>query len=374
MKLEITKKYNTQKSDLSNLKKDLLLKRFDSELEVESYYESNKVFYLIALYVSVLAQVGSLVSSYAFFENVISQKLKNEFALALTSFVIILLIEIVKYFALQKTLKKVFAKKRSLPTANIILSVLICSFSAYASVVGAKEVATTNEVQNEIIANAKLQIETIKKEISQITNKSDFKNVVWANGIAKEVLTEQGKNLVTSKENEIDKIKRKLEKDLSKNDLKNLEIQNNFQIFFGIFELLFLICNFFIWNFKRNCVMELDLCKSVKSELQSTEPVIQMRSNQNEAKVELRSNENEFEINEAEPIQSNKPKKETKLFLEKLERKKSKYLEKYLEIVEVILENNQNGIPDMETKKQVLANFDIGVTTYYNIKRIIENA
>jgi hypothetical protein len=60
-------------------------------------------------------------------------------------------------------------------------------------------------------------------------------------------------------------------------------------------------------------------------------------------------------------------------FVQKMDLRNAKYLQKYREVVELIFEMQSLHFLDNEIRDQVTQHFAVGETTYYNIKRILNN-
>lgn len=410
-------------SDMSILSKHSLIQKFEKEIENKSFFDSYLTFYYLAVFAIPLAQVASAFSSYHFIDELMKIKIQNaDFRIWIVVF-ILTGIELLKFFFAKITLQKVFAKNPKYNFFLISFSILISGSSAYFSIVGGGLYGQDKKAVAKTELNFDSKITKIKSEIDSIQLGDAYKQIVWiGNGQTKRILGKEGLALIQKKETEIDTLKSKEKSKIIEVNLQNKTNKNQYEIFFGVIEAVFLLAVTFVWHFKRTSIVS----KELQRELSKVEaPAIENlstsnhTSNQNKTQIgfevprfkRIQKPRNDFEVglNKPKPIfevglQPIKPKLQSEVqskiqsievtksdFESSIEVPKSSFesdfeaalnalsykfqrtLLKHQKLVKYIFEQRKELVPTSIICKSALENFKVSESTFYNILRILDN-
>lgn len=212
-----------------------------------SYYDSNVLMYRLAHVFSIVCQVATMVSSYTFFAAILAPKI----SIVLVPYVIVfllLLVEVLKYVSFHKAMEGLFALPYRLEVSFLLFASFLCIVSMYASIVGGGNLGIDKE---RIVSTNRLydqQIVSIKEEIKSIVARNTWKGSTW--------FKPKDEALLHQKESFLSSVLAKKEKELNGIDNDNNVQANTYRFAFAFFDLLFILCTVFVWNFKRNVVIE----------------------------------------------------------------------------------------------------------------------
>lgn len=236
------------KGKFFNYSKNENLTKFSQELSPQDYYNSYLGMFYFCLVLTFLAQILSLGSEYSYFSQVFSSSL-NGVLLVGATVLFCLFIESAKYFVFGAFFKQMFLLTRS--SVNpflLILAFCISAVSIYASIIGggsfgidtAKVASTESKHDSEITA--------LRKEIAEIHQRNTWKGNTWISGKDKAVLHQ--------KESELSKAKTAKESELQAVATQNKESELTYRYWFGAFELVFVLCTWFVYYFKKRTAIE----------------------------------------------------------------------------------------------------------------------
>ena len=236
------------KSKFFNYSKNENIQKFSNELSPQDYYNSYLGLWYFCLVLTFLAQILSLGSEYAYFQSVFSSSLSGVLLIGATV-LFCLFIESAKYFVFGAFFKEMFLlTKASVNPFLLALSLLISAVSVYASIIGggsfgidtAKVVTTESKHDKEIQA--------VRSEIAEIHKRNSWKGNTYIAG--------KDKALLHTKESELSKVKQQKESDLQAVETKNKEQETVYRYWFGSFELVFVLCTWFVYYFKKRTAIE----------------------------------------------------------------------------------------------------------------------
>jgi len=164
----------------------------------KTYQENNELIYFTALFFGVISQFATAVSSYSFFAEILAIKLSPTL-LPFAVVLLLLLIEILKYVSIHKGLEGFFALPQRTNKALLVLAVLLCSISMYASILGGGNFGIDSQKITNTETAFNTEIAGLQADIQAITNRNTWKGQTY--------LSKKEKNLVYAKENEITKLK-----------------------------------------------------------------------------------------------------------------------------------------------------------------------
>jgi hypothetical protein len=417
-----------QDSEMKKLNKETLFEKFEQDIQEKSYFDSYKAFYVLCVCLAFLSQIASAYSSYTFFHQILKIKIQHVEVLMYATIAVIILIEVLKYYFYKISLQKAFALKREISIFLIAPTFIISFVSIYASVIGGGTLGENHKTIQTHHQDTKSLTEAIKMEIKAIQQGDEFKQVVWiGNGKTSKVLNDTGLKLVEAKQKEVESILKKAEEQESKLNQENKTNNQRYSLVFALFEALFIVCSYFIWHFKRTSIID----RKLKRELQNfedtsksnvattpknsdliTETIKEIQDDFKAIQDSLKpkpelTRQVGFQINKPKPIfevnlepiqskfkedsnhhqqafedslrllQSEKEdfevrKSQFEATLKKASLKNAKYLQKYKEAVEMILELEADKT-DTEICNTITSKFEVSKGTYYNIKRILNN-
>lgn len=243
---------------------------FAHELTAKPYYIRYKQLFWLCVGLSFVAQIASLISSYAYFEGVFSVAIKHPYLLVVGVLVVLMTIEILKRLLLTNSLQSWFGLQRVFSPIPTLFAVILSILSMYASVTGggsfgvdlAKEVATATVHHTNTDSLAKVydtEIGVIRSEIAKIEHRNSLNGATW--------LPKQERKLVHAKEQRIRELQAAKDLDIANHkqqaakEIETVRIENQtnketYQYWFLGFELLFLACMVFMYDYKRKSVIE----------------------------------------------------------------------------------------------------------------------
>ncbi|MCU0393782.1 MAG: hypothetical protein MUE81_21935 [Thermoflexibacter sp.] len=236
------------KNKFFNYSKNENIAKFSAELSPQDYYNSYLGMWYFCLVLTFLAQMLSLGSEYSYFSQVFSSSLSGAL-LILATVLFCLFIEASKYFVFGAFFKQMFLlTKSSINPFLLVLGILISGVSIYASVMGggtfgidtAKIVSTESKHDSEIT--------TLRKEIAELHKRNTWKGNTYIQG--------KDKQLLHTKEAELSKAKQQKEGELKQVEAKNKESELTYRYWFGAFELVFVVCTWFVYYFKKRTTIE----------------------------------------------------------------------------------------------------------------------
>lgn len=235
--------FNTQKNNFAAFTQTTKTLQFVEQLQPKTYYETYKDLYFGAIFFSVLAQIATAVSSYSFFADLFAPKITNEYLLIFSVCVILAIIETLKYLTLNKALLSVFSLP-SKPNYILLSFALILSIvSIYASVFGGGNLGIDTQKVTTVKSEFDTEIATLRTEINDIAKRNSYKGNTYITG--------KDKKLLHSKETTLQALQAKKDSELNKVHSINENNANTFKIGFGCFDLLFILCSLYVWNFKK---------------------------------------------------------------------------------------------------------------------------
>jgi len=396
-----------------------------NEVGQRTYYEQYKNLYYFAYVLIFLAQFASAFSSFAFVHSFVSYKVSAEFSGAV-SVLILVIIEISKFYLYTVFLRQFFQRVRKFEPSLFLATLLISCFSFYASISGALELGQNKELltnTSEMFADSLSKVEqSIKQDIANINTQINsvqkdnaFKQVVWVNGRAEKILSEAGKSQIARLQSEKEKLMQRLEnkeqtlqaesrKAKQAIQITNQKNGNTYSWFFGSFEVIFITLSFWVWHFKRQSIISFEL-----SEIEN-EPLDNLSESSNEGTNRVRTEYEPFKPNpkvlpvgfELPKLSANRVRTEYELEETNKKTVEPKKLESTNPVrTKYELSESENKIftelyeKAQTDSKSVLANYpyttlavyegkswkflnestkwnECGRTTYYTIKRIIE--
>lgn len=271
---------------------------FEQELSTKPYYVRYKQLFWLCVVLSFLAQIASLISSYAYFAGVFAVAIKHPYLLVAGVVVVLMTIEILKRFLLTNSLQSWFGLQRTFAPLPTFFAVLLSVLSMYASVIGGgsfgvdtqKEVVTAAIYHDNTDSLAKVydtEIAIIRTEIAKIEHRNSLNGATW--------LPKTERKLVHAKEQRIRELQAAKDLDIANHkqqaakelDLVRTENQTNkamYQYWFLGFELLFLACMVFMYDYKRKSVLE-NLLQVPQSPTIATVPTHDIANNTTTANV-----------------------------------------------------------------------------------------
>jgi hypothetical protein len=255
---------------LSNFSAVETVATFANELTAKPYYIRYKELFFVCVVLSFVAQIASLISSYAYFEGVFAVAIKHPYLLVLGVMVVLMTIEILKRFLLTNSLQSWFGLQRTFAPLPTFFAVLLSVMSMYASVTGGgsfgvdlqKEVATATVHHTNTDSLAKVydtEIGVIRSEIASIEKRNSYKGTTYLPKKEKELVhakEQRIRELQAAKDTDIANHKSKAAKELETVRTENQTNKATYQYWFLGFELLFLACMVFMYDYKRKSVLE----------------------------------------------------------------------------------------------------------------------
>jgi hypothetical protein len=242
------KLFDSQKNNFADFAQTTNSLQFVKQLQPKTYYETYKDLYYAAIVFSVLAQIATAISSYAFFVDLFAPKIQNPIMLVCVVVVVLAIIETMKYIALNKALLGLFSLPKKENYVLLAFALLLSLCSVYASVVGGGNLGI--DMQKVVTVKSKFdtEIAVLRSEIAAIQNRNTYKGNTYISG--------KDKTLLHTKETQIQALQAKKDNELIKVSQANENNANTFKIGFGLFDLLFLLCTLYAWNFRKLVALE----------------------------------------------------------------------------------------------------------------------
>ena len=247
--------FNTQNKNFASFAQTTNELSFVEQLQPKTYYETYKDLYFGAKFFAVLAQIATAISSYSFFAALFAAKITNEYLLVSSVVVVLFIIEIMKYLTLNKALLSIFTLPSKPNYVLLSFAMILSICSIYASVIGGGNLGIDNDQVNVVKSEFDNEIGTLRTEITDIQKRNTYKGNIYIVG--------KEKKLLHAKETAIQALQAKKESELNKVSIDNENNANTFKIGFALFDILFLLCSLYVWNFKKLVSIE-----SLANELQ----------------------------------------------------------------------------------------------------------
>jgi hypothetical protein len=242
------KLFDSQKNNFADFAQTTNSLQFAKQLQPKSYYETYKDLYYAAIVFSVLAQIATAISSYAFFADLFAPKIQNPILLVCVVVVVLAIIETMKYIVLNKALLGLFSLPKKENYVLLAFALLLSLCSVYASIVGSGNLGIDTQKVVTVKSEFDSEIATLRTEIAAIQNRNTYKGNTYISG--------KDKTLLHTKETQIQALQAQKDNELSKVSQANENNANTFKIGFGLFDLLFLLCTLYAWNFRRLVALE----------------------------------------------------------------------------------------------------------------------
>ena len=419
-KSEITKDLAKKISPIFEMNRAVRVANFAMELREKTFSERYELLYFLAIAVGFISQGLSSWASFVAVHSVVTLKASGDIATAVT-FILLGAIEAIKFALVTICFGQIFSLRPAYPYPIILLMMLWSAFSMYLCVSGSSEIAKDKTTEVRLAKEQAGKERELKSTIAEIQNSDSYKDVVWGNGQASKVLSSVGKSLIQKRESELDSLRKTYQ--VKTNDFKvgQVNAQQKFQYFFGLFELLFLATTWGAFYYKRTSAIEAKLHEHSANTPEVQNGVVRVTTSQNANQTEVvrevvqtapqnsevlrtvtphstphhsENNEVETDKNEVSGVENEVPEPTPKrnsvskvrsevenethdeleksyLELIRFANGKSQWFERYKTVVKSILECEKNGANDAETRTVCIGLHKIGKTTYYDIKKFI---
>jgi hypothetical protein len=221
---------------------------FVEQLQPKTYYETYKELYFGAKCFAVLAQIATAISSYSFFADLFAAKITNEYALIVCVCVVLIIIEVMKFITLNKALLGLFSLPAKPNYVLLAFALVISLCSIYASVIGGGKLGIDNEQVSTVKSEFDTEIAILRAEITDIQKRNSYKGNTYIAG--------KEKKLLHQKEGNLTDLQAKKDSELAKVHDLNETNANTFKIGFGLFDIFFLLCSFYVWYFTKLVAIE----------------------------------------------------------------------------------------------------------------------
>lgn len=222
--------------------------QFVDKLQPKTYYETYKDLYFGAKFFAVLAQVATAISSYSFFAELFQTKITNQYLLVSSVVLVLAIIETMKYLTLNKALLSLFSLPAKPNFVLLAFALILSICSIYASVIGGGNLGIDTQKVVTVKSEFDTEIANLRNEIKDIAKRNTYKGNTYIAG--------KEKALLHQKESALQAMQAKKDNELNKVNAENENKANTFKIGFGIFDLLFLLCTLYVWNFIRKVAIE----------------------------------------------------------------------------------------------------------------------
>lgn len=233
---------------------------FVEQLQPKTYYETYKELYFGAKCFAVLAQIATAISSYSFYAVLFTAKITNEYAQMFCVCAVLIFIETIKYLLLNKALLSIFSLPAKPNYVLLVLGLILSFCSIYASIVGGGNLGIDTAKVETVKSEFDSEIAFLRTEITDIQKRNTYKGNTYISG--------KDKKLLHQKETTLQGLQAKKDSELAKVHDLNETNANTFKIGFGLFDILFLLCTFYIWYFSKCVAIE-----SLASDLLITIPI-----------------------------------------------------------------------------------------------------
>jgi hypothetical protein len=156
-----------------------LLQQFEQDLRPRSFMESYQVFYYLAIVLALLAQIASAYSSYQYISDLIHLKVKTSDWVHYLTLLVLVWIEIIKFYLFKITCQKYFGLPREPQVVLLLLTLTISGLSAYASIVGGGQYGIDSQ---KVVQTENRYADLIRQkqaEIQNLQNRDDYKQIIW---------------------------------------------------------------------------------------------------------------------------------------------------------------------------------------------------
>lgn len=245
--VELAKKFDKNTSSYTDFSATQEQLGYVHELQARPFYKEYRLLFLLCYGMAFLAQIASAISSYHFFASLLSHKLWG-LGLIIATVILLLSIEALKYVLVNKSFAKLFALHPQRPFVLLFLAATLSLLSMYASIVGGGNLGIDVTKTTQTTQDFDREIAVIRQEIQAILHRNSWKGSTYLAG--------KDKNLLHNKELELTQLKQNKEKALTDLAQYNAQIQTSYQIGFGIFECLFVLCSIFIWYYQKRSAVD----------------------------------------------------------------------------------------------------------------------
>lgn len=242
------KLFTSQNNNFAEFAQTTNTLQFVDKLQPKTYYETYKDLYFGAKFFAVLAQVATAISSYSFFAELFQTKITNQYLLVSSVVVVLAIIETMKYLTLNKALLSLFSLPAKPNFVLLAFALFLSICSIYASVIGGGNLGIDTQMVVTVKSEFDNEIANLRNEIKEIAKRNTYKGNTYIAG--------KEKALLHQKESTLQAMQAKKDNELNKVNVENENKANTFKIGFGIFDLLFLLCTLYVWNFVRKVAIE----------------------------------------------------------------------------------------------------------------------
>ena len=255
-----------EESNMKKFNKESLIKRFQQETTPREFYDSYKVLFWIAIVLAFIMQLASATSAYNYIDQIIAIKIAQIDLRLILVLATLVFVEVIKYHLYSITLQKAFARPRAFEPFLILLTLAVSAFSFFASVSGGGEYGVDHKKEKTRSNYYDKKISEVKSQIQEIQNSEAYKVVKWiGNGQTALVLSPEGLKLIQKREAELSEFKQEKAQQLQKINQENSTNRKRYEYAFGTFEIIFILCQLFIWHFKRSSAQDREISEQINS-------------------------------------------------------------------------------------------------------------
>jgi Zn finger protein HypA/HybF involved in hydrogenase expression len=242
------------------------------QLGNQNYYNRNRPFFLLCVFLAVAAQGAAAFSSYSFLNSWVSIKVTNiDLALVITV-ALLLTIEGAKYFSVHSVFQSKFSlAKPPINYVALIIALIVSVFSMFASVKGGGHLG----IDETKVVTAKSEYDShilqVREEIADIKKRNTWRGNTYIAGKEKTLLMQKEATLADARTNK--------DKSLGKIEAENAKNQSAFQYAFLTIEVLFFLFTFFQFNYKYHSAVEFEREKAENTTQEVTNQVTSVVSN-----------------------------------------------------------------------------------------------
>lgn len=282
----------SESNDIRSVDRELNRLQLASKIKKKTYHDSNIDFYYMCVFLAFVAQLTTITSCVAFGVNFFtSLSPKSAYVLSL---VILAFFEIGKYICSKTVFGAIYdLPKRNVNYLSLALLIVLTALTTVLSVIGGGElgvdktavVNTDNKYASQIdsISNAyqkdiDLQVQAIDQQLGTYRPQyqeiqTRYKGTTWrakSDYIKEQSLLRAIEKLETKKTQIIEKVsanksndialaKQKYANESNEINAKNEVASLQYRIFFWIFDVLFIVCTWYKYHFKKYQQIELEL-------------------------------------------------------------------------------------------------------------------
>jgi ribosomal protein S27AE len=218
------------------------------ELSEKDYYTRYRALYWFAVVLALLAQVGSLVSEYSYFEAIALIKLTG-WAATIAAGLFVITLEFAKFYVINRLFADVFRLAGVRVAYGLaIVAIGISALSVWASIQGGGSLAINPQAIESATSPYATEIATLRQEIADIKQRNTWKGQTWISGADKKLLHAKEQQLsaaITAKDKAVREAKDKESANVTA-----------YQYGFSALEAVFLVCTLFVYYFKKRVAIE----------------------------------------------------------------------------------------------------------------------